>query len=84
MQCIPLRGLKDTAAALCQEPKEPIVVTKNGYTEMIIMSPDVYEMRHRPSIDESMLRAEADVQSGRVTPAADVMQRMKEKYGLHD
>ena len=43
---IPIRDLKDTAeiSRMCHEaPDEPILVTKNGYQDMVIVSPEFYE-----------------------------------------
>ena len=39
MQCIPIRDLKNTAAVseMCKKAYSPIVVTKNGYSDMVIM-----------------------------------------------
>ena len=41
---IPLSTLKDTTfiCDMCQQIKEPIFVTRNGYTELVIMSLEVY------------------------------------------
>lgn len=42
---IPINELKNTAqiAKTCKESNVPIVITKNGYGEMVLMSVDVYE-----------------------------------------
>ena len=41
---VPLSTLKDTTfiCDMCQRIKEPIFVTRNGYTELVIMSLEVY------------------------------------------
>ncbi len=41
---IPLSTLKDTTfiCDMCQQIKELIFVTRNGYTELVIMSLEVY------------------------------------------
>ena len=48
---VPLSTLKDTTLIcdMCQQIKEPIFVTRNGYTELIIMSSDFFNqhMRYR-------------------------------------
>ena len=48
---VPLSTLKDTTfiCDMCQQIKEPIFVTRNGYTELVIMSSDFFNehMRYR-------------------------------------
>jgi len=41
----PISDLKDTVgiANLCHEVKAPIFITKNGYSDLVIMSIDTYE-----------------------------------------
>ncbi len=50
---IPLSTLKDTTfiCEMCQQIKEPIFVTRNGYTELVIMNSDFFNqhMRYRDS-----------------------------------
>ena len=42
---IPINELKNTAniSKLCKESNGPIVITKNGYSDMVIMNVDYYE-----------------------------------------
>ena len=44
---IPIRDLRDTGkmSGMCNESREPIFITKNGYGGMVIMSMAVYEER---------------------------------------
>lgn len=41
---IPINELKNTAniSKLCKESEMPIVITKNGYSDMVIMSAELY------------------------------------------
>lgn len=41
----PISELKNTTriASLCHDVKEPIFITKNGYSDLVIMSIDTYE-----------------------------------------
>lgn len=41
----PISDLKNTSsiATLCHETKEPVFITKNGYSDLVIMSIDTYE-----------------------------------------
>lgn len=42
---LPINELKNTAniSRLCKESNQPIIITKNGYSDMIMMSVKVYE-----------------------------------------
>jgi len=42
---IPISELKDTASisSLCHEVQQPVFITKNGYSDLVIMSMDTYE-----------------------------------------
>ena len=44
-QIIPIKDLKNTSAIsqMCREAQEPIYITKNGYSDMVIMSSQLYE-----------------------------------------
>ena len=44
LQCIPIRDLKNTTliSEMCHANDEPIMITKNGYQDMVIMSAEVY------------------------------------------
>jgi len=43
----PISELKNTTsiASLCHELKEPVFITKNGYSDLVIMSIDTYERK---------------------------------------
>lgn len=50
---IPIRDLKNTTeiSNMCHESEEPVFITKNGYSDMVIMSDEVYSkitMKHKP------------------------------------
>jgi PHD/YefM family antitoxin component YafN of YafNO toxin-antitoxin module len=83
-QCIPIRDLKNTSeiSNLCQNTRGPIFITKNGYTDMVIMSATTYEKMRLLSVYEKLMEAEDDVAEGRVTDAISSLQRMRAKYGL--
>ena len=42
---LPINELKNTAniSKICKESKTPIVITKNGYSDMVLMSIELYE-----------------------------------------
>ena len=43
----PISDLKNTTsiASLCHAIKEPVFITKNGYSDLVIMSMDTYERK---------------------------------------
>ena len=42
---LPINELKNTSniSNTCKDSKAPIIITKNGYSDMVIMSVEVYE-----------------------------------------
>lgn len=42
---LPINELKNTAniSKICKESESPIIITKNGYSDMVIMSAELYE-----------------------------------------
>jgi PHD/YefM family antitoxin component YafN of YafNO toxin-antitoxin module len=84
-QILPIKDLKDTAkiSRICEESKEPVFVTKNGYGNLVIMSMEVYE--ELPLFSHLMNRlekAEEDVVNDRVGDARQAITEAKIKYGL--
>jgi len=82
---IPINELKNTAniSKTCKESQVPIVVTKNGYGDMVLMSLDLYEktfakMQAALLINESI----QEVESGATpTDGKTFFNDMKAKYG---
>ena len=84
-QIIPIRDLKNTGAIsqMCQESREPIYVTKNGYGNMVIMSMKMYQEKlFIHDIYGKLAESEADVAAGRTQNAKASLQRLKEKYNV--
>jgi len=84
-QIIPIRDLKNTSAVsqMCQESKEPIYVTKNGYGDMVIMSMKTYqEKMFMHDIYSKLAESEADAAAGRTQNAKASLQQLREKYNV--
>lgn len=89
---IPIRDLKDTAeiSRMCHEaPDEPIVVTKNGYQDMVIVSPEFYEeveklkrQKWLESIRAEIAEGQKAVNEGRTVDAFEHLEELRKKYGL--
>lgn len=82
---IPINELKNTAliSKTCKESTVPIVVTKNGYGEMVLMSIELYEqtiakLQSALLINDSL----ADVEKGaKPIEGATFFSNMRQKYG---
>lgn len=82
---IPINELKNTSkvSQYCKENDEPIVVTKNGYSDMIIMSVNAYEkkleeVRTAAILNESFKRLEL---GEKPIDGEDFFRMLKDKYG---
>ncbi len=82
---IPINELKNTAAIskTCKESSVPIVVTKNGYGEMVLMSIELYEETFAKMQTAIMLKESLnEVANGAQTEKAEnFFERMNAKYG---
>ncbi|MCF0112027.1 MAG: type II toxin-antitoxin system Phd/YefM family antitoxin [Erysipelotrichaceae bacterium] len=83
-KCIPIRDLKNTSviSELCHDTNEPIIITKNGYEDMVIMSSEVYDRIRLYSVYEKLMKAEEDIALGKITDAAESLESLRKKYGL--
>jgi len=65
---------------LVHEKNEPIVVTNNGEADLIVMSPDAYNMREvRYQIEQRILEGERDIIAGRLTDHDTLMTRLRSR-----
>lgn len=57
---LPINELKNTAniSKICKESETPIIITKNGYSDMVIMSVELYE-ETMGKLQEAILLIEA-------------------------
>jgi len=64
---IPIRDLKNTSeiSELAHRQQEPIFVTKNGYSDLVVMSSELYErFAHVNRIDQAIFDSEKEVEDG--------------------
>lgn len=60
-----------------------MVVSKNNKNDVIIMSMDEYKKKMmKDKIERNLLKAEEDIENGRVRDADDVFKEWKAKYGI--
>jgi len=84
-QIIPIKDLKNTSdiSQMCQESKEPIFVTKNGYGDMVIMSMKVYEeTMFMSDVYRKLSAAEKQLMDGKVLDADASLKAIREKYNV--
>ena len=82
---IPINEFKNTAqiSQTCKESQVPIIITKNGYGEMVLMSLELYEqtiakMQAALLINESL----SDVEKGaNLIDGEKFFSSMRKKYG---
>ena len=78
--CVPIKDLRDTASFLelveSQAPK-PVIVTKNGYDEFVVISSEEYDRLQRRAeaarLYETLLASEVQLQNGKVVPLDDAL-----------
>ena len=82
---IPIRDLRDTGkmSEMCNESREPIFITKNGYGDMVIMSMAVYEERLAQfEIREKILAGKAQADTGNLMDGPSAMEEIRVRRGI--
>lgn len=82
-QIIPIRDLRNTSAIsqMCQDSKEPIFVTKNGYGDMVIMSMKMYEEKmFMLDVYSKLAASEEQLAAGQLLDSEDSLKRLRTKY----
>lgn len=88
MTVIPISELKNTSAvaSLCKDSHEPILVTKNGYEEMVIITPELWrealEAQRQNQLYREIARGEVALNAGDVVDYAADTERLRSNYGL--
>ena len=80
----PIRDLRNTSeiSELAHKQQEPIFITKNGYSDLVVMSAELYErFANINRIDLAIAEAEREYADGAETIDAEVaMERLNKKY----
>lgn len=81
---MPIRDLRNTSeiSELAHRKQEPIFITKNGYSDLVVMSAELYERFAKINrIDQAILEAETEVEEG-VEPISldSVMEGLNKKH----
>ena len=81
---IPIRDLRNTGniSELAHKRQEPIFITKNGYSDLVVMSAELYErFAQANKIDQAIYEAEREVEEGAQPIALNAATNMlNEKY----
>ena len=86
--CVPVRDMKDTAAfaRLVRESPEPVTVTKNGYSEFVVMRSEDYELMREEVAKARIVRILANADSayerGEYVDGPEYVGQLRETYGL--
>lgn len=81
---MPIKDLRNTSeiSKLAHELKEPIYITKNGYSDLVVMSIETFEtLEETARIDQAIYEAELEVKNGaKPIPAREAMEKLNKKY----
>ena len=80
----PIRDLRNTSeiSEIAHKMQEPIFITKNGYSDLVVMSAELYERFAQVNrIDQAIQEAEAEVAEGAASISLnDAKARLDSKY----
>ena len=81
---MPIRDLRNTSeiSEIAHKLQEPIFITKNGYSDLVVMSAELYERFAQINrIDQAIYEAEAEVAEGAAPVSLnDAKSRLDERY----
>ena len=80
---MPIRDLRNTSniSELAHQKQEPIFITKNGYSDLVVMSADLYErFAEINKVDQAIEDAEREISEGaRPVSAKEARKRLDKK-----
>lgn len=81
---MPIRDLRNTSeiSEMAHKMQEPIFITKNGYSDLVVMSAELYERFAQINrVDQAIYEAESEVAEGAVPISLDdAKARLDGKY----
>lgn len=81
---VPIRDLRKTSeiSELAHTKQEPIFVTKNGYSDLVVLSAELYDkMMSNSRIDAAILEAEEDFKkNGKAVDARKLWEELDKKF----
>ena len=81
---IPIKDLRNTSeiSEIAHKEREPIFITKNGYSDLVVMSSELYDSFARENrIDQAIFEAEEEfAETGEAIEAKAVFNELEKKY----
>ena len=81
---MPIRELRDTSkvSKIAHREQEPIFITKNGYSDLVVMSAEYYERFARENrIDQAIFEAEQEfAENGESIDAQEAFEKLEKKH----
>ena len=81
---MPIRDLRDTSkiSEIAHKQQEPIHITKNGYSDLVVMSAELYERYEKEyHIDQAITEAEYEYEStGEAIDVEEAFDELEKKY----
>lgn len=73
---MPIRDLRNTSeiSDIAHKEQEPIFITKNGYSDLVVMSSELYDRFAKINrIDQAIYESELEIQNGAEAVDADIV-----------
>lgn len=73
---MPIRDLRNTSeiSDIAHKEQEPIFITKNGYSDLVVMSSELYDRFARINrIDQAIYESELEIENGAESVDADIV-----------
>lgn len=81
---MPIRDLRNTSeiSDIAHKNQEPIFITKNGYSDLVVMSSELYDKFAKINrIDQAIYESEKDMkEGGEAIDLDDAFERLNKKY----
>ena len=81
---VPIKDLRNTSeiSEMAHRVQEPIFITKNGYSDLVVMSSELYDKFARINrIDQAIYESEMELEEGGVSiDLEDAFGRLNRKY----
>lgn len=81
---MPIKELRNTSeiSDIAHKTQEPIFITKNGYSDLVVMSSELYDKFARVNrIDQAIYESEQEILNGaEVVDADEVFAELEKKY----
>lgn len=81
---MPIKDLRNTTeiSNIAHKEQEPIFITKNGYSDLVVMSSELYDKFARINrIDQAIYESELEIANGAVPVDAEVVfEELEKKY----